>query len=167
MTSLGEFLSRLVRCSSGSAMVEATLYMPIAISLMVGGVDFGMAFSAHATVGKSVRDAARFLGSLPTTPTAVACIGGPTGWAATKAKHLAVYGTLDVVAGETPLIPGWSTTNVTVAFNPTDCSSPDFRITVSATATYSPLILGAVPGIGTTFTLSTQHVQESAGGFDG
>ena len=46
-------------------MVETTIYMPIVISLMVGGVDFGMAFSAHATVGKSVRDAARYLGSLP------------------------------------------------------------------------------------------------------
>ena len=87
MTSLGEFLSRLVRCSSGSALVEATLYMPIAISLMVGGVDFGMAFSAHATVGKSVRDAARYLGSLPTWPTPVAC---STDWAITNAKNLAV-----------------------------------------------------------------------------
>jgi hypothetical protein len=129
-------------------------------------VDFGMAFSAHATVGKSVRDAGRFLGSLPTWPTAVACIGGPTGWAATQAKRLAVYGTLDPAA-TTPLIPGWQPADVTVSFQPADCSDPDFKITVSATATYTTLMLGAVlPGVAT-LPLSAQHVQESAGGFDG
>ena len=143
--------------------MEATIYMPIAISLMVGGVDFGMALSVHATVGKSVRDAGRYLGSLPTWPTPVAC----TLWAQTRAQHLAVYGTLDTVPGETPLIPGWRTTDVTISFQPADCSNPNYIITVSATARYTTLMLGAVlPGVGT-FTLSAQHLQESAGGFDG
>ena len=162
MTSLSEFLSRLVRCSAGSALVEATIYVPIAISLMAGGVDFGMAFSAHATVGKSVRDAGRFLGSFPSRPTPVAC----SDWAITKAKNLAIYGKLSPAAGDLPLISGWQTSDVTVSFNPADCSTEDYKITVSATAQYSTLALGAVlPGIGT-LPLRAQHV-ESAGGFDG
>ena len=66
-------------------MVEMALIMPIMISLMVGGVDFGMAFSAHATMGKSVRNAARYLGSLPK---AAAC----SSWAIANAKNLAVFG---------------------------------------------------------------------------
>jgi len=169
MTSLVEFLSRLARCSSGSTLVEATTYMPIAISLMVGGADFGMAFSAHATVGKSVRDAGRYLGSLstltPTTPSIVriAC----ENWAIAKAKHLAVYGTLDPVDGETALISGWQTdgganNNVTVSFDPPDCSTPP-TIIVSARAPYTTLMLGSVlPGIGT-LTLSAHHEEQPVG----
>ena len=140
--------------------MEATLYMPIAIFLMVGGVDFGMAFSAHATVGKSVRDAARYLGSLPTWPTPVAC----NGWAILNAQNLAVYG--NIAGTGSPLIPGWLPANVNVSFQP-DCSDPDFKITVSASPTYTTLMLGTVfPGIAT-LPLPAQHVQESAGGFDG
>src|SRR5262245_25863739 len=123
MTSLGEFLSRLVRCSSGSALVEATIYMPIAISLMVGGVDFGTGFPARATIGKSVRYASRFLGSLPTWPTPVAC----NGWAIANAKNLAVFG--NMAGTGSPLIPGWQTTDVTISFQPTDCSTQDYKIT--------------------------------------
>src|SRR5215468_10877208 len=124
MTSLVESLFRRARASSGSALVETAVILPIMISLMVGGVDFGMAFSAHATVGKSVRDAARYLGSLPPWPTPVAC----NNWAQTNAKNLAVYGNL---AGTgSPLIPGWSTGNVSISF--TDCTGTDhdFKITV-------------------------------------
>jgi Flp pilus assembly protein TadG len=169
MTSLVEFLSRLTRCSSGSTLVEATIYMPIAISLMVGGADFGMAFSADATVGKSVRDAGRYLGSLSTLPPTAPSVAriACESWAITKAKHLAVYGTLDPVDGETALITGWLTdgganNNVTVSFDPADCSTPP-TIIVSAMAPYTTLMLGAVlPGIGT-LTLSAHHEEQPVG----
>ena len=137
-------------------MVETALTMPIMISLMVGGVDFGLAFSAHATVGKSVRNAARYLGSLP--PTA-AC----STWAIANAKNLAVFGKLSPGAGDSALISGWQTdggaeNNVSV-----DCSNPSI-IVVSAKTPYSTLMLGAVlPGIGT-ITLSAQHEEQSIGG---
>src|SRR5262245_12448449 len=104
MTSFVEFLCRLARCSSGSAVVEATIYIPIVISLMIGGVDFGMAFYADATVGKSVRDAARYLASLPIPPTSAARVGCST-WAITKAQNLAVFGNLSGTGS--PLITGW------------------------------------------------------------
>jgi len=72
------------------------------ISLLVGGVDLGVAFSAHATVVKSVRDAARYLGSLPTT---AAC----STWAIANAKNLAVFGRLSPGDGDSALISGWQT----------------------------------------------------------
>jgi Flp pilus assembly protein TadG len=156
MTSLVEFVSRLARCSFGSALVEATITIPLVISLMAGGVDFGMAFSAHATVGKSVRDAARYLGSLPPS---VAC----TTWAIANAKNLAVYGKVSYAVGDSPLITGWQTdggadNNVRV-----DCSALPF-IVVSAKVPYNILMLAAVlPGVGK-LTLSTQHVEQSIGG---
>ena len=156
MTSLIEFLSRLARCSSGSAMVETAITMPIMISLMVGGVDFGMAFSAHATIGKSVRDAARYLGGLPTT---AAC----STWAIANAKNLAVFGKLNPGAGDPGLISGWQTDGGTGNNVSVDCSTPSIII-VSAKAPYRTLMLSAVlPRIGT-ITLSAQHEEQSIGG---
>ena len=52
-----------------------TIVVPVAISLMAGGVDFGLAFTTQATGSKSVRDAARYLGSLPAQWAAPAPIG--------------------------------------------------------------------------------------------
>ena len=61
MRSMFKFLLRFASCSSGSALVEMTIVVPVAISLMAGGVDFGLALSTQATGSKSVRDAARYL----------------------------------------------------------------------------------------------------------
>jgi Flp pilus assembly protein TadG len=156
MTSFVKYLSRLARCSSGSAMVETAITLPLMISLMVGGVDFGMAFSAHATVGKSVRNAARYLGSLPTT---AAC----STWAIANAKNLAVFGKLSPGAGDNVLISGWQTDGGTKNNVSVDCSNPPV-IVVSAKVPYSTLMLGAIlPGIGT-ITLSAQHEEQSIGG---
>jgi Flp pilus assembly protein TadG len=156
MTSLVEFLFRFARCSSGSALVETAIILPIMISLMVGGVDFGMAFSAHATVGKSVRDAARYLGSLP--PSA-AC----STWAIANAKNLAVFGKLSPSPDDSALISGWQTDGGTGNNVSVDCSTPSVVI-VSAEAPYRTLMLGAVlPRIGT-MTLSAQHEEQSIGG---
>src|SRR3974390_2423961 len=102
MNSMAQYLSRIVPCTSGSATVEMAFIMPIMISLMVGGVDFGMAFSAHATMGKSVRNAARYLGSLPK---AAAC----SSWAIANAKNLAVFGKVGPGADDSALISGWRT----------------------------------------------------------
>jgi Flp pilus assembly protein TadG len=137
-------------------MVETAIILPIMISLMVGGVDFGVAFSAHATVGKSVRDAARYLGSLPTT---AAC----STWAIANAKNLAVFGVLSPGDGDTALISGWQTDGGTDNNVGVDCSTPSIII-VSAKAPYRTFMLGAVlPGIGT-ITLSAQHEEQSIGG---
>ena len=137
-------------------MVESAITLPLMISLMVGGVDFGMAFSTHATVGKSVRNAARYLGSLPTT---AAC----STWAIANAKNLAVFGKLSPGAGDSALISGWQTDGGTKNNVTVDCSNP-LVIVVSGRAPYSTLMLGAVlPGIGT-ITLSAQHEEQSIGG---
>ena len=64
MKRLCDTLSELVRCKSGSALVEMTFVAPLAILLMVGAVDFGRALFTQATASKSVHDAARYLGGL-------------------------------------------------------------------------------------------------------
>src|SRR5450631_3669781 len=67
MKPLFEFFLRLAHCSSGSALVETAIVVPVAISLMAGAVDFGMALSTQTTLSKSVRNAARYMASLPTS----------------------------------------------------------------------------------------------------
>ncbi len=136
-------------------MVETAITMPIMIALMAGGVDFGMALSAHATVGKSVRTAARYLGSLPTT---TAC----SSWATANAKNLAVFGKLRPGVGDSALISGWQTDGGTDNNVSVDCSNPSVVI-VSGRAPYSTFMLGAVwPGIGT-ITLSARHEEQLIG----
>ena len=73
MKSLIKPLLRFARCTSGNALVEATIVIPMVISLMAGGVDFGLILSTQATAEKSVRAAARYLATVP--PAAVCTCG--------------------------------------------------------------------------------------------
>src|SRR5260370_36780360 len=95
MRSLTKCLLQLARCESGSALVESSLVVPIALSLMVGTVDFGQGLRTWATGSKSVRDAARYLGNLDflavVDRTTNAWVGCPA-WAVTDAQNLAIYG---------------------------------------------------------------------------
>ena len=154
MISLIRHMSRLARCTSGSAVVEMALIMPIMMSLMFGGVAFGMALSAHATIGKSVRDAARYLGGLPR---AAAC----SSWAIANAKNLAVFGKVNPGPPDPVLISGWKidggpNNNVKV-----NCSNPSI-IVVSARAPFRLAMLDSVLCRGP-ITLSAQHEEERIG----
>jgi Flp pilus assembly protein TadG len=152
MKSLFKFLLRLARCSSGSALVEMAIIVPVTIALMIGGVDFGWWVSTQATGSKSVRDAARYLGSLPASDCNAATA---------NAKNLAVYGSF--TAG-TPLIPNWQPSDVTVT-----CPLTQSSVTVFATFPYKSIIVTSAmalyfPALPSTFTLSTQHVEPQVGG---
>jgi hypothetical protein len=140
MRSLFKMLAQLARCSSGIALVEMTLILPVTIALMAGAVDFGMAFSSQATLGKSVRDAARYLAGLPASAYCQS-------WAVTYAESFV-----------TNVLP-----SATVGVN---CSTS--VITVSATFPYTSIILtGALPNYFPafgTFNLSAQHQEVQVGG---
>jgi Flp pilus assembly protein TadG len=156
-----KFVLRFAHCSSGSALMEMTLIIPVTISLMVGAVDFAMALATLATGGKSVHDAARYLASLPAT-----AVCGGTPWGVTNAKKLAVYG--NTAGTGNPLISGWSTTNVTVTYTSGCTSSPlqAFNITVTASIPYSSIIVaGFLPMIASTYTMSATHQEASLAWF--
>jgi Flp pilus assembly protein TadG len=160
MKPLFEFFLRLAHCSSGSALVETAIVVPVAISLMAGAVDFGMALSTQTTLSKSVRNAARYMASLPTSrvdpatgnPLAVYC----SSWAITNTKHLVVYGGFST-AGNT-LISDWTTNGGTVSVN---CSTP--VATVQAQFPYKSIILSTFLPIASTITLSAKHEEAQVG----
>jgi Flp pilus assembly protein TadG len=115
-------------------MVEMAIVAPVAISLMVGVVDFGMAFSAQTTLGKSVRDAARYLAGLPTSAYCQS-------WAVAYAKSLV-----------TNLLPS-ATVNV-------DCATSVIKVT--ATLSYNTII--PFPAFPSAFSLAAQHQEVQVGG---
>ena len=45
------------RCSSGNSILEAAIVLPLAVALMVGIVDFGLAFRVKAIAEKSMQNA--------------------------------------------------------------------------------------------------------------
>jgi len=150
MRSSLKYLLRLARCSSGSALVEMTIVVPVAISLMVGGVDFGLALSTQATAAKSVRDAARYLGSLRASD----CTGQIA-----SAQNLAVYG--NFAGTGNPLVPNW---------NPSGGANNNVNITcgatiiVSANIPYTSIMGATFLPIESTYTLRTQHEEPQVGG---
>jgi hypothetical protein len=151
-------LSEIWRAKEGTALIEMTIVFPVILLLMIGTVDFGMAFSDDATLGKSVRDAGRYLASLPGTMFSSGC----PAWAQQNATDLVVYGKFPVVTTGTDadqsLISGWSSSppdgsagnNVTIS-----CTST--AISVSANAPYNTLMLSVLFGGAATLTLSAQH----------
>lgn len=145
-----DLLRRLVRCTSGTAALEAAIVLPVAISLMVGGVEFGRLFSAYGTAEKSTRDAARYLARVPK---AHVC-----DWGLTNAQNLAVYGN---IAGTGPaLILGWTTGTVTL--NGIDCANPSI-IDLRAAVPYTEGIMWAVIGLANAWTIGVKHQERWIG----
>ena len=117
---------------------------------MAGGVDFGLALTTQATASKSVRDAARYLGSLRASE----CNDQIS-----NAQNIAVYGNLSGTG--TALVPNWdanggANNNVNIT-----CGS---TIVVSAKIPYDSIILVSFLPISGTLTLSTQHEEPQLGG---
>jgi Flp pilus assembly protein TadG len=140
-----KFFLRLARCTSGSAaLLEATLIVPPTVALMVGVVDFSVALTTEATAGKSVRDAARYLASLPAI---AVCPSSGTGWGVSNAQNLAVYG--NIAGTGNPLISGWSPSDVQVTYSAGCTNSPPepFNITVTATFPYTPFMAARLVGV--------------------
>ena len=124
-------LRQFQRCSSGNSLLEAAIVLPLAVTLMVGIVDFGLAFRTKAIAEKSMQNAARYLSTLPT---AAVC-----GWGWTNAKNLAVTGNLAAVSSSNPpLIANWTTGNIHLTA-PTSCANTPTTIDVYADVPYSPV----------------------------
>lgn len=159
MSALFRYFRRLRCDTSGTALVEATLAVPVIVSLMAGGVDFGIAMSTQATGSKAIRNATRYLSTVPASSVCT--------WGLTNAKSLAVYGKFGGVDGvDTPLIAGWSMnggsgSNVKLGAG-TDCANPT-TIQLQAKFPYSSIMLSAILPSVSTMTLSAQHEERQIG----
>jgi hypothetical protein len=139
-----------MRCTSGTATLEGAIVIPVAISLMAGGVEFGQLFSAYGTAEKSMRDAARYLARVPQT--------GICTWGRQNARNLALYGNLSGTGN--PLIPTW-TDPTTVDVYPS-CPPPSDVIDLRANVPYTGLMFGAI-GLSNVWTLYAKHQERFIG----
>ena len=153
MKSWWNFLRKVARCERGTASLEAVIVLPVAISLMAGGIEFGRILSASATVDKSMRAAVRYLVQVPNR--------GVCTWGLANARNIAVYGQM---TSGTPLLPGWTPGMVTLV-NPPNCGAefPDPTvIELRADVPFTVNMLGAV-GITNSFTLTGRHQERHLG----
>jgi hypothetical protein len=128
---------RFARRQRGSQLVEVAITLPIIILLLGATAEFACFFYTYTTLTNAVRSGARH-----------ACkweIG--SSWTIPETQHMVVYGDYsDTSHG--PILPGLSTSNVTVTANG---SSPHAIQSVTVSITnykYKPLFdLGALTGV--------------------
>lgn len=115
--------------TDGSALVEATVLMPVLVILFFGVFEFSWYFYNQQIVENGVRDAARYLARGPYFSSATYVGEGtdPCNDAMNKsaAKNLAVTGTID--GSGSAKVKGWTTGDVTIScpsFDNTPSASP-------------------------------------------
>ena len=122
---MGEFamFARIMRSvwrnNEGSALVEATVLVPVFCLLVFGVFEFSWIFDRQHLISTGVQDAARYLAraSTPTDATLK-----------TYAQNLAVTGSTD---GSQPLrVAGWVASNVTISFPATEIVQVSTTFTV-------------------------------------
>lgn len=151
--------------SRGTALIEASLLMPLLVSLMCGLAEFGQILRQYHLMEKGVRDAARFMSHAEATP-----CPADADWttAVGQAKTLAITGK---TTGSAPLHRTWTSPDtVQVAVACIDNTAGAWRggdtvavVTVTATAPYVDLGMLSFLGI-TPPTLTVAHQQFVVGG---
>lgn len=126
-------LLRLADCSSGNALLEATIVLPVLIYILAAVGDFALAYNDLATAQKSLSGAVRYLTTVPRE-----AICGSDTWALRDAVNLAVYGKRTVTVSDKPLVKGLE--KVDVVLGAATCTnSPLQQISMSATLDYEPM----------------------------
>jgi Flp pilus assembly protein TadG len=103
-------LQRLYRIERGSALVEASIALPLLLVLIGGVFEFGFFFYQQQLISTGIRDAARYL-ALSADPTSA--------FNQNEARNLAVTG---AIAGGIARLPGWTVDDVSVTITPWDNS---------------------------------------------
>ena len=120
------FAEKLKARQRGAVLVEMVLVTPILLVLLLVTADLTRAFIEHNTVTKAVRNGARYV--------AANAFEGTTGVVnidatlAIETQNLVVYGSTTPLGGATPVVPGLTPANITIA----QVAGTD-DITVSAT----------------------------------
>jgi Flp pilus assembly protein TadG len=141
---------------SGAVFVETALVLSLLIFTMVGIVDFAFAYSRLTTAQKSLKNATRYLATLPRD----ALCGTPQ-WGLSNAQNLAVYGQLTASPGR-ELIPDWTTARVTL--DASTCAAATLTvIRLNADFDYNAIMWQAIPGLPGSITLTASHEERWIG----
>lgn len=148
--------------SSGAAVLETAVVLPVIIVLMGGIYDFGRAYATMSAAQKSLRGAVRYL---TLQPLAFAC----SSTAQTKARNLALFGNTDGTGNA--LVHGWKASDISVSVldindDPiTDCSGVPSLVKIAMTSSkvpYDSLMWGIV-GLPNSINMSVSHQERWIG----
>lgn len=135
----------------GLAAVEFAILLPLVLLIMLATAELGRALYQYNTLTKAVRDGARYLSGV-----AISGSAGVINLDGTKVpytKNLVVYG--NTAGTGTPLLPGLSPGNITIADPPPD----PLHVRVQAVYPYQSIFatlpgFGLMSDIGTAWTLT-------------
>jgi Flp pilus assembly protein TadG len=148
----------LLTSERGSALIEASIVLPLLLALVGGVFEFGFFFYQEQLITVGVRDAARYL-ALTADPTSATNQVG--------AMNLAITGS---IGGGTLRVPGWNVADVSVTITPWDNSDGALSgrtmipiITVSTHFAESSLGFLRLLGLSAP-TISVSHQERWVGG---
>jgi Flp pilus assembly protein TadG len=142
----------------GSALIEASIVLPLLLALVGGVLEFGFFFYQEQLITVGVHDAARYL-ALTRDPTSVAN--------QSDARNLAVSGSVD---GGGSRVPGWTGDAVSITITPWDNSDGTLNggtiipiVTVSTSFLDTSLGFLGILGLNAP-TISVSHQERWVGG---
>lgn len=156
MMTLRRLLGRFADSTSGAAIIEAAVIIPLAIVLFGGIFDFARAYTTLSAAQKSMRGAVRYLTLLPS---GLVCSNSGV----TAAKNIALYGKTTAGPAGSELVRGWQASDITLD-KPTSCSNnaPVDVVKMSASVPYTSFMWGIV-GLPNTFTMNVEYEQRWIG----
>jgi len=148
-----KWLKPFGRSGSGATFVEAAVVLPLVIIVAAGAFDLARAFATISTAQRGLRDATRFLSTLPQQ---AVC-----GWGLAQARNLAIYG--NTTGTGTAAIAGWRPENIILA-EPEECEPDETIHTIRLTTrvSYSALIWQAV-GLPSSMSFNLEHEERWLG----
>jgi Flp pilus assembly protein TadG len=108
---LGQCLNRLFRREDGSSMIELAIVLPVLLLLFVGAAELGRLFYTYTTLAKATKVGARYLS---TSRLASSSVAADRTAATVAAQNLVVCGYAATCTGQTPIVRGLSSANVSV-----------------------------------------------------
>jgi Flp pilus assembly protein TadG len=167
---MASLFKKLFREDCGNAFIEASIMLPVLVTLGFGALEFANVFGQHQEMTTGLRDAARYLARVPLTAPGQTCNAAIAAQAGT-ARNLAAYGT--IAAGTQLRVPNWAPGNINVAIANVDNSAcpPAYNggpatlciVTVWTSAPYTGF--GFLAAIGVTApTVNLTHSERWLGG---
>ena len=111
----------------GNSMIECAILMPILILLFVGAAEVGRMFYTYTTLAKATKVGARYI----STSRLATGTSTERTQVSNEAKNLVVCGVITDCTLQTPILPGLTTSNVSVTL-PTVGVNPTFvRVSIT------------------------------------
>ena len=151
--------------AEGSVLIEATVLLPLLLTLMLGLFEFSWYFHKQQLVESGVRDAARYLARVAIDGTNPCTLTIPVDFKA-QAQNIAVTG---LATGGTARVPGWTAASVILACNTVANGAATYEggstiYLVSASTNFADPAFGYFGFLGLTAPgLSASHIERSMG----